>query len=176
MSRWWQPGRGEHWASLSCDSVRDAISARLDSEHSGAGSKPVDAHLATCEYCQRFEAEATALTRQAGLQASRPAPDALKSLLAAELAQTVGPPSPRATRRAPQVRPAIGLRHSARWAGALAPAAVVAIAIPLGALRGPMGHPTHPKTPCTVHLTSHVSHVRDDHTRSTLPRDASPPI
>jgi hypothetical protein len=134
--------------------VRVAISATRDAEEPGVGSKPVALHLVTCAECRRFEAETKVLAKVASLQASRAVPDALKDLLANELARTVGSLVPPRRQRTWQLQPVTGLRRGARWFGALAPAAVVVIAIPLGALNGPIGHPTDPKTPCTVHLTS----------------------
>jgi anti-sigma factor RsiW len=155
VKRWRKLYRPERRVSLPCDEARNAISANLDAENPGVDARSVAFHLTTCEDCQRFNREVTNLAGHVNLQSSRPVPDSLKELLASELARTVGPPSPLRRPLAWRPRPAMGWRRSVQWVGALAPAAAVAIVVPLGALSGPMGHPTHPKTPCTVQLTSH---------------------
>ena len=128
-------------------------------------------HLATCDDCQRFEAEATALAGFVNLQASRRAPESLKELLAGELARTVGPPPLQTRPRLWRPRPAIGWRRGVQWVGALAPAAAVAVVVPLGVLSSPMGHPTHPSTPCTAHLTSHLTPKVGHHFLAPLPKE-----
>lgn len=172
MKRWRKSDRSGRRASIACDAVRQAISANLDSEVPGADARSIAFHLTTCEDCQRFNKEATTLTGHVNLQSSRPVPDSLKDLLASELARTVGPPSALRRRPAWRPQPAMGWRRSVQWVGALAPAAAVAIVVPLGALSGPMGHPTHPKTPCTVQLTSHeIPKLVQHHYHSMLPKE-----
>jgi anti-sigma factor RsiW len=172
VKRWRKPDRSGLRVSTTCDEARNAISANLDSENPGVDARSVAFHLTTCEDCQRFNREVTNLAGHVNLQSSRPVPDSLKELLASELAQTVGPPSPPRRRPAWPPRPAIGWRRSVQWVGALAPAAAVAIVVPLGALSGPMGHPTHPKTPCTVQLTSHeIPKVVQHHYHPILPKE-----
>jgi anti-sigma factor RsiW len=172
VKRWRKSGRSGRRAPISCDAVRQAISATFDSEDPGFDAGGIASHLTTCQDCQSFKAEATTLTGHVILQSSRSVPDSLKELLASELTRTVGPPSLPKRRSAWRLRPAIGWRRSVQWAGALAPAAAVAVVIPLGALSGPMGHPTHPKTPCTVQLTSHeIPKVVQHHYHPMLPKE-----
>jgi RNA polymerase sigma-70 factor, ECF subfamily len=156
MRRHRESGRSRRAKSLSCDVVRESISAALDGERPGIGAKESKAHLAQCQECQRFELGVTALTRQVSLQASRPASDALEELLATELARNIGP-VPVASPHSWRISRSFRWRRSAQWIGALTPAVVVGVVLPLGALSSAHELPTHAPTPCTVHLRSHQS-------------------
>jgi anti-sigma factor RsiW len=147
---------GRRAMPLTCDAVREAISASLDGEMPGIGAKESESHLARCPECRRFQLRVSTLPRQVGLQSSRRAPDALKELLRIELARTVGPVShaPPLSRR---MSGGFSWRRSARWIGALAPVVAAAVVLPLGALSSAHGLPTHAPTPCTLHLRSHQS-------------------
>jgi predicted anti-sigma-YlaC factor YlaD len=143
---------------LSCDAVRLAISASLDGEPSRLGTGAAAAHQAACADCRQFEAGARALQRQVSLRASRQAPEALKELLARELAHNVAPPL--SSGRAKRPVPNRGWRRTVQWAGALIPAAALIVVLPLGPLSGAAGKPTHAPTPCTVSLGSHRVRVK----------------
>lgn len=53
---------------MRCDRFREAASARLDGEPIGTSVHTLDAHLASCPDCARWQAEATRLTRLARLE------------------------------------------------------------------------------------------------------------
>ncbi|MGP0031206.1 MAG: zf-HC2 domain-containing protein [Acidimicrobiales bacterium] len=151
MIRWWGSGRAAGGGSVPCDAARQAISTGLDGEQPGLGGRDLESHLAQCPACRRFRTGSAALARPGRLETARPAPDALKVLLAAEWDQAVGsmlPVSPGRKSKAPVPR----WRRGVQWAGALAPAAIVVIAVPMGVLSSPRPQPTHVSTPCTVHL------------------------
>jgi hypothetical protein len=138
--------------SIPCGRVREAISAELDSEAAGLHVKDVRFHLAQCGECFRFEAAARSLSSQVALQVTPPVPADFKDRLARELDVTVaaashhrGPPSWRLGRT-------WEWRRGVRWAGALAPAALAVVVLPLGALSTPPEVPTHAATPCTISL------------------------
>jgi len=156
MNRRRESRRRRRAEPLSCSTVREAISASLDGERPGIGAKETETHLARCPECRRFQLSVSALPRQVGLQSSRRAPDALKELLRIELARAAGPVSP-ATPLSRRMGRGFPWRRSARWIGALAPAVVAAVVLPLGALSSAHGLPTHAPSPCTLHLRSHQS-------------------
>jgi anti-sigma factor RsiW len=137
-----------------CDRARQAMSARLDGERTDIPGGEVEAHLADCPDCRLFAAGSIGLTGTGGLAASRQAPDALQEHLALELARTVGS-APRSRARRPRtVRADPTWRRRLPWVGALTPAALAAVFVPLGALSSPHEIPSHVSTPCTVSLTS----------------------
>jgi predicted anti-sigma-YlaC factor YlaD len=135
---------------VSCEAVRQAVSAALDGEPPGVGARKGRAHLRRCEACRQFQAGLPALTGSTRLVGSRPAPDDLKALLAAELSRTVGPPVTGGAERrwAPRVR----WGRPARWAGALVPTIALGVLVPFGAFSSATGTPTHAPTPCTANL------------------------
>ena len=138
--------------AISCEVVRQAISAELDGEASGMATKDTLAHTARCPECQRFRARALMLGGRLGLEVSRPAPDALWETLSPEWARTVRP-APRTSLR---VRSVSGRRTMWRrrvvGVSALTPAALLVVALPLGALSSPHEVPSHARTPCTIDL------------------------
>lgn len=155
MIPWRRKGRMKNGGPVPCEAVRLSISAWLDGEPADISRAQVEAHLAGCPDCRRFEMAASTLTGEHRLQTTRPVPGALKDLLAAELVRAEGP-APRAWSR-PKfwLITTFGWRRGIQWAGAVVPAAAVTIVISLGVLPSPGGHPTHPSTPCTIHLRSH---------------------
>jgi predicted anti-sigma-YlaC factor YlaD len=138
-----------------CDAVRLSISARLDGETPDISVTQIGAHLAGCPDCRRFETAASTLAGETWLQTTRPVPGALKDVLAAELVRAVGPAPRRWSRPTLRLTTTFGWRRGIQWAGAVVPAAAVTIVISLGVLPNAGGQPTHPSTPCTVHLRSH---------------------
>jgi anti-sigma factor RsiW len=140
--------------SLPCDAVRSAISAGLDGERPGLSRATVTAHVGDCRGCARYEEGVRAIREQMSLRASRRPPEALKALLARELATTVASTPPPLERRSRRGIPSPGWRRTARWAAALLPAAALTVALPLGALSAAQGKPTHAPTPCTQNLRS----------------------
>ncbi|MGO8860911.1 MAG: zf-HC2 domain-containing protein [Acidimicrobiales bacterium] len=151
--RWW-PGHavGE---PVSCEVIRESISAALDGETPGTRAKVFKAHLERCPECQRFEAEVITLAHRVVLQDARSAPDALKELLVTESARTAAPVRLLPPRASWRISHGFGWRRVGRWIGALAPAAIVAVVVPMGAWSSTPGRPTHPTTPCTAQLRSH---------------------
>lgn len=59
---------------MECAEVRAALSARLDGEDAAVPGEIVDAHVAQCEECQAWYAQATAIGRDLRLRANPPAP------------------------------------------------------------------------------------------------------
>jgi hypothetical protein len=86
------------------------------------------------------------------MEMTRPVPDGLKELLAKELTGDVGGAAHRLPHGSRQAGPTGAWHRRARWAGALAPAALVVVILPLGGLSSPRAIPTHASTPCTVYL------------------------
>jgi anti-sigma factor RsiW len=136
-----------------CDVVRQAISAGLDGEAAGVSEAKVAGHLRRCPGCRTFATEATSLAGLIRLEPSHRVPAALSGRLASEFARTADG-TPPAVRR--PFRPVIAWRRTIQWAGALAPAALVAVVVPLGALSSPHAVPSHTPTPCTTSLPRHV--------------------
>jgi anti-sigma factor RsiW len=148
MTRWPGIRRFTNGGSTPCDQVREAISAELDGEASSLRAKDVRSHVSHCEECLRFQAAARALNGRVSLQVSPPVPADLKDRLARELDSIVTPPS----RHWRHIGRVSEWRSGVRWVGALAPAAFVAVVLPLGALSTPREVPTHAPTPCTISL------------------------
>jgi hypothetical protein len=140
-----------------CEQCRRAISASFDGESSAIGAKDVAGHLASCPDCRNFQLGVKALASQIGLHAAPPVPGALKETLRSEWARSVRPESPVTTPPRRWAGPPMGWRHRLQWAGALTPAVLVAVVLPLGALPSPRADPSHAPTPCTSHLPPTVS-------------------
>jgi len=88
---------------MRCDTIREALSARIDGEDPGLGDKALDDHLAGCSACAGWADDLSTLHRMVRVREAEPVPD----LSAAILAGTPGG-APRA---------AAGERISgARWA------------------------------------------------------------
>ncbi|MGQ0616154.1 MAG: zf-HC2 domain-containing protein [Acidimicrobiia bacterium] len=81
---------------MRCEQCREAVSARLDGEAAGTDDHRVEAHLATCGACRRFEAGAAEMHRATRVRAAEPVPD-----LTARVLAHAGP-----TRNRPQRPPA----------------------------------------------------------------------
>jgi predicted anti-sigma-YlaC factor YlaD len=146
----WRSGRAEP----PCDTFRQAISSLLDGEQPPLPAKAVAIHLARCEDCRRFQDGAMDLTAKIPLQASRPVPAALVTLLGVAWDTSVGsrPVAPGGRAQARRPRPV--WRRRIQWVGALVPAALVVVGLPLGALAVPRAVPSHQVTPCTARLRS----------------------
>ncbi|AOS63255.1 zf-HC2 domain-containing protein [Actinoalloteichus hymeniacidonis] len=77
---------------MECDSCRDALSARLDSELEPVQAQRTDEHLKTCVECRIWQQQATALTRSMRVRPAVSTPDLTERILAAA-EHTVRPPS-----------------------------------------------------------------------------------
>jgi predicted anti-sigma-YlaC factor YlaD len=114
---------------MTCEHVREAVSAVLDGEDSPLDADVIESHLATCDECRAFAAQARSLHRSLRLSAAPPVPDLTGSILTAIGAE----PQPAATYRSDLV-----LRL------ALAVLAVAQIAVGIPALLGAdSGVPVH---------------------------------
>ena len=134
--------------------VREAISAFLDGETAGIRAKESEIHLAHCPECRRFETELGILSPRVRLDVTRPVPVALKELLGTVLTGNVGDVAHRLPRESRPTRPRVVWGRGVRWFGALTPAALVAVVLPLGGLSSPHEIPTRALTPCTIYLQS----------------------
>jgi anti-sigma factor RsiW len=152
VTRWFTMRRFTNTGGIPCERMREAISAEIDGEASDIRAKDVRFHLAHCEECLRFQTGTRALGRQVNLQSSRPVPADVQERLAIEMVRTVATAPRVSPRRSWNIRRASEWRRGARWVGALAPAAFVAVVLPLGALSTPREIPTHASTPCTISL------------------------
>lgn len=141
-----------------CDDVRLAVSARLDGEVGHVPDAILEDHVAVCEGCRIFRAEAVWLTRQLRLRVPKPAPDGLVPLLvslrAAEPPAAAGPSPSRPFLR----RSRNGWLRITQWTGAGVPALIAIPALALGAFGHPHIAASHVPTPCTFSLLAH--HVR----------------
>jgi predicted anti-sigma-YlaC factor YlaD len=68
---------------MDCENYRLGISARLDGEDAGADDATLAWHLASCDACRRFEAEAISLSRTVRVAATETPPDLTPSIMAA---------------------------------------------------------------------------------------------
>lgn len=68
---------------LACRMVREDLSARLDGEVDDGRSAELDAHLATCSDCRRFEADLTSVRRALRTRPAEPVPDLSRSIMSA---------------------------------------------------------------------------------------------
>ena len=108
----WRSGRAEP----PCDTFRQAISSLLDGEQPPLPAKAVAIHLARCEDCRRFQDGAMDLTAKIPLQASRPVPAALVTLLGVAWDTSVGSRPGGARRRAARVPSGAAASNGwARW-------------------------------------------------------------
>lgn len=92
---------------MRCDTIREALSARLDGEDPGLDTEVLDVHLGTCVACRAWVGELTALHRLVRVREAEPVPDLTAAILAAVPALDPGPTAARW--RAEPV-------NSARWA------------------------------------------------------------
>ena len=146
--------RAKRAAAASCEHIRQAISARFDGEVPSLPLKDIDVHLAGCGACRRFLAGVMAVNRTVALEVSRPVPGALKQALVTQWAQSGRPAPPVPRKVSSQFRRGTVWRRRLQWAGALTPALLLAVALPLGALSTPHEVPSHAQTPCTADLAS----------------------
>jgi predicted anti-sigma-YlaC factor YlaD len=77
---------------MTCDQIREAISAQLDGEDPGVPPADVDAHLASCAQCRAFADGAGTLHRSVRLAAAPDVPDLTPQVLAAIGAERAGEP------------------------------------------------------------------------------------
>jgi len=76
-------GVSADYPDMECENYRLGISARLDGEDAGVDDAALAWHLANCEACRRFEAEAMSLTRTVRVAAAEPVPDLAPAIMAA---------------------------------------------------------------------------------------------
>jgi anti-sigma factor RsiW len=141
-----------------CEDTQEAISAGLDGEPHPALGAALEVHLANCQACRDFEADVVNIGRRARLRAPRAVPEDLMAMLAPLLEPAPRPRFPplRPRRWEQDCRP--GWARSVRWVGALLPAVLVSVALPLGLGSQPRLVPTRPPSPCTVGLVArHLS-------------------
>jgi predicted anti-sigma-YlaC factor YlaD len=72
---------------MTCESCRDALSARLDGEEPGAPEAVVDRHLGGCAACRAWSAQLTAGAGALRLTPVEPVPDLTAPILAAAAAR-----------------------------------------------------------------------------------------
>ena len=75
---------------MRCDTIREALSARIDGEDPGLGDQVLDDHLAGCSACAGWADDLSTLHRMVRVREAEPVPD----LSAAILAGTPAPPRP----------------------------------------------------------------------------------
>jgi predicted anti-sigma-YlaC factor YlaD len=121
--------------AVPCDRIRQAISADIDGERPGVMTKMIDSHVTHSRGCQQYRAGIVALTRETNLQTSRLVPAGLKEPLGTEMRQVLGPAPLVAPRLPRHIRGIAPCRHSARWLGALAPAAFITVVLTLAHFR-----------------------------------------
>lgn len=135
---------------VSCEAVREAISARFDGERPTVGGEVAAAHVAACPVCEAFQESLVPLARQVRLRVSRSVPEGL--------AQGLTPPGCGDPRPAWSGRLRLGhlpvsrWLRAAQWAGAVVPAGVAIPALALGAFAHVHIVPSHVLTPCTASL------------------------
>ena len=83
---------------MTCDDIRNALSARLDGEDPGLPGDELDRHLESCAACAAWLAGATAATRRVRLHAAMPGDDLTVDVLAALHARGRAVPAQRVTR------------------------------------------------------------------------------
>jgi hypothetical protein len=66
---------------VNCTQCKEAVSARLDNEESGADSGAVDAHLSTCAECSQFATDAAHITGLARTTVATQTPDVTLQLV-----------------------------------------------------------------------------------------------
>jgi predicted anti-sigma-YlaC factor YlaD len=145
---------GGNTVVVPCTEAREAISARLDGEQLPVSTASLDAHVAACGDCARFEADAVVLGARARLRAVKRVPDDLVAALMAVSKPAPQPVSvPLARRR--QYRPSrFGSVRTVQWAAAMLPVLLAAAALSAGAGSQARLVPTRPPTPCTAGLVA----------------------
>jgi copper transport protein len=108
-----QTGKSDDHHGMECDTVREALSARLDGEDTGLPEGPVDHHLEGCRACRAWSEELATLPRMVRVREAEAVPDLSAAIVAAH---QPGPPPPRGAGLARRL-PALGEAISgARWA------------------------------------------------------------
>ncbi|HVM66511.1 MAG TPA: zf-HC2 domain-containing protein, partial [Acidimicrobiales bacterium] len=74
---------------MDCDRARQSLSAMIDQEDPGVSAEVVRRHVAGCAACQRWEADALALTRATRLRVAEEVPDLTDAIIAAVGAEAV---------------------------------------------------------------------------------------
>jgi predicted anti-sigma-YlaC factor YlaD len=145
----------DHKLIVTCQVVREAVSAFLDDEKAPIGTPLVESHLAVCFGCLDYKRRITALARRTRLCLHEPAPDLtagiLESLVALEACQAAA--SPWYRRRGPVM--GHQWRRATRWIAAAAPLGVAIPALALGVFSHPRVVPSPVPSPCTVALAHH---------------------
>jgi predicted anti-sigma-YlaC factor YlaD len=149
---------GRARTELTCEQVREVMSAGLDGEVTGIRAGRIAAHVAQCRDCRDFQLAAPTLDSLLGVSVSRPVPGALKEMLREEWSRSPGGTSRLSPSRRRHIGPGHTWRRRVQWIGALTPAVLLVVILPLGALPGPHMVPSHASTPCTVDL--HEVHGR----------------
>jgi anti-sigma factor RsiW len=149
----WRPRRRKVLSS--CAEAQEAISARLDGERSPRSWASIDVHIAACEACAHFQADAVALGQRLGLRAAKKAPDDLVATLVSVSRPLAGPGLVGTAPRRGQRGLSFGHVPTARLAGATLPALAAVAAVYLGAGWHPRVVPTRPPSPCTAGLVAH---------------------
>ena len=139
-------------AELTCEQVREVMSAGLDGEMTGIRAGRIAAHVAHCRDCRQFQLAAPSLDSLVGVSVSRPVPGALKEMLREEWSRSIGGASRVSPPRRWNIGPGHAWRRRVQWIGTLIPAVLLVVILPLGALPGPRMVPSHASTPCTVDL------------------------
>ena len=115
---------------MRCDTIREALSARLDGELPGLDDDTIDGHLRACEACSTWSEELTTLHRMVRVREAEPVPDLSAAILGIPSA-----PSPRPARRE-----AIS---TARWALFVVALTQLVLAAPALLLGEDAGAPVH---------------------------------
>jgi predicted anti-sigma-YlaC factor YlaD len=76
---------------MRCESIREALSARLDGEASDLADAAVDAHLHTCRDCSAWSAELGVLHRMVRVREAEVVPDLTAAILGTRAATSVTP-------------------------------------------------------------------------------------
>ena len=90
---------------MRCDTIREAISARLDGEAAGLDDEMIDGHLAGCRACVTWAEELSTLHRMVRVREAEAVPDLTGAILGSQ-------PSPSPARRARRIE----VISPARWA------------------------------------------------------------
>jgi hypothetical protein len=139
---------------VSCQLIRQAISAEIDGEKPGIRARLTVSHLTHCQQCRQFQQLAPTLGGLVGVTRSRPVPGPLRAALLNEVRSSERSSSDRAVWSRRSVKAVTEQRWGRRiqWIGALTPAAFLLVVLPLGVLSSPREVPSHDSTPCTVDL------------------------
>lgn len=113
-----------------CDTIRLDLSARLDGEGTDLSADRLDAHLAGCDGCRAWLAQAERVTRQARVR-SVEVPDLTGRILAAVADERRAEVAARRTEAAERAVAARGIRQILRLAVGIAAVVQLAMALPV---------------------------------------------